>query len=281
MKGQVVSIIAGFYDVLAEEKVFRVRGAGKLRNANNPPVVGDFVEFTPNGMLEKVYERDNILIRPKIANISYAVVVNSLKEPALSEILLWRMIATLEFQRVKPILVFSKSDLANDIYSDDFKALGYKCFTLRNKKDQQFSALNDFLQENSDKMIVFMGQTGAGKTSLINLLTKQSRLTQEISKALGRGKHTTRTVEAIAYGKSAIVDTPGFSSLILPLTKEELSIAFFAYHDLSTKCKFSSCLHANVPTESCAVLQSIKTPSDTKRYQFYLKLLEETKNDKW
>lgn len=281
MRGQVVAIIAGFYDVLAEGKIFRVRGAGKLRNANQPPVVGDFVEFTPKGMLEKIYERRNVLVRPKIANISYAVVVNALKEPALSEILLWRMIATLEFQQVQPILVFSKSDLANDIYSDDFKELGYPCFTLRNKKDQQFSALNDFLQEHSDEMIVFMGQTGAGKTSLINLLTKQNRLTQEISKALGRGKHTTRVIEAIAYGKSAIVDTPGFSSLLLPLTKEELSIAFFAYHELSPKCKFTTCLHSNVPKESCAVLQSIKSKVDEKRYQFYLKLLEETTNEKW
>ncbi len=275
MQGQITKVNAGFYYISSEGKEYTTRGSGNLRNQGESPLVGDFVIFEPNGFVTKILPRKNFLVRPKVANVDQAIIVTSLKEPKYSSLLLNKFLAIIEFNNIEPIILFTKKDLAETSYKQEYTNQGYKVFEIDNNN---LETLNDLSKQFENKLSVFTGQTGAGKTTTINNLADLSRETQKISKALGRGKHTTRVVEIIDWLGGRLIDTPGFSSLEFKLKKLELAQSYKDFRRMSANCKFRSCLH-NVEPE-CKVIQSVNDGKISKeRYDDYLTLLKEANDE--
>lgn len=272
-KGQIIKIIAGFYDVKSfDNQIFRLRGSGTLRDNNILPLVGDYVQFKDDQLLISIEPRNNELIRPKVANIDQAIIVTALSEPSFSSLLLDKMLAIIESQSIPVLIIFTKSDLGNQQPYHDYQSQNYQCFMVNNHDND--TNWNEIKKVLKNKLTVFTGQSGAGKTSLLNNLFNLSNETNEISKALNRGKHTTRVVEIFEKEDMKIIDTPGFSSLTINLTKEELSKSYFDFKKWSKLCEFTSCLHYK--EENCEIKRQLKMKKLlNSRYENYIKMLLE------
>ncbi len=271
-QGQVIKVIAGFYDVVSNNNIYRLRASGSLRDNNINPVVGDIVEFKDDSLLLKVNERRNFLIRPKVANVDQVVIITSLAEPKFSSLLLDKFLAIIESQNIDVIIIFTKADLGDNQPYFDYQSQGYKCLLINNKNME--NEIENIRNNFKNKLSVFTGQTGVGKTSTINNLLNLDRATGEISKSLGRGKHTTREVEILINNNIEIIDTPGFSSLEIQLTKQELAHSYFDFKEWSKHCKFSSCLHHK--EIECEVKRKLEEGNLLQsRYDNYIKMLLE------
>ncbi|MGL5591955.1 MAG: ribosome small subunit-dependent GTPase A [Metamycoplasmataceae bacterium] len=277
MVGKVLKINSGFYDIFSEGKIYRTRGSGNLREAANNPLVGDFVKFNPDGFLYEILERKNFLTRPKVANIDQVVIVTALCEPKFSSFILDKFLAIVEFQDIKPIILFTKTDLTNDNIYQDYKSQGYTVLKISNIDEQQdFSALKKLLV---NKLSVFTGQSGAGKSSTINNIANLNLETQNISKSLGRGKHTTRIVEIYKLDEFELIDTPGFSILESTLSKNELAKSFHDFRKLSLECEFRTCIHFK--ELKCKIKEEVEKGNIlTSRYKNYLRLISEVDGEK-
>lgn len=272
MIGQVIKVNAGFYDILSEGKIFRTRGSGNLRETLQNPLVGDNVMFNPDGFVYEILERKNFLIRPKVANIDQVIIVTALAEPKFSSFLLDKFLAIIEFQEIKPIILFTKSDLINDDIYKDYKSQGYDVLKISNNdSSQNYDELKKIL---NSKLSVFTGQSGAGKSTTINNISNLNIETQIISKSLGRGKHTTRTVEIHILDNYEIIDTPGFSILEATLTKNELAKSFHDFKKLSFECEFRTCIHFK--EIKCKIKDEVENGRILRsRYKNYIRLISE------
>ena len=274
MKGQVYKVISGFYDVLCDDKMYRVRGSGNLRNQEESPLVGDYVIFEPKGFITEILERKNSLVRPKVANIDQVIIVQSYIFPNYSSLLLNKFLAIIEANNIKPIIIFTKIDLTKETHLQEYKNQGYETYEISNNNLNTLKVLKNVFK---NKLSVFTGQTGAGKSSTINSLANTDLKTQEISKYLNRGKHTTRVVEIIPWLSGKLVDTPGFSSLEFNLSKLKLARSYHDFKKYSQYCKFPrTCLHNK--EKECGIKTAVKNKIITKqRYEDYLKILMEIK----
>lgn len=261
MKGIIQQSLSGFYDVIADGKIYRTRGRGNFRKKKIKPVVGDQVEFS-DGYLLKVLPRKNQMVRPPVANITMAVVVTATIQPTFSPNLLDRQLVGLEEQGITPLIFFSKTDLLTDGQYDHiqevaagYSKIGYRVFVNRQPfaKDQ----LSRLQKPLIGQVVTMMGQTGAGKSTLLNHLAPELDLaTGEISQALKRGRHTTRKVSLLNVNGALIADTPGFSSYeAFDMTVEELPNLFPEMRRLAPECKFRGCLHLKEPR--CAVKNAL------------------------
>ena len=213
MQGQIIKALAGFYYVESDGQVYQTRARGNFRKKGHTPYVGDWVEFSAEenseGYILEIHERKNSLVRPPIVNIDQAVVIMSVKEPDFNSNLLDRFLVLLEHKGIHPIVYISKMDLLEDseeldFYEKTYRAIGYDFVTSK----------EELLPLLTDKVTVFMGQTGVGKSTLLNKIAPDLNLeTGEISDSLGRGRHTTRAVSFYNLNGGKIADTPGFSSL--------------------------------------------------------------------
>ncbi|MDK2819587.1 MAG: ribosome small subunit-dependent GTPase A [Mycoplasmataceae bacterium] len=277
MIGKVLKVNAGFYDILSsDEKVYRTRGSGNLRETSQNPLVGDQVKFNPDGFLFEILPRKNFLIRPKVANIDQVVIVTALTQPKFSSFLLDKFLAIIEFQEIEPIILFTKSDLIDDKIYCEYKSQGYKVLKISNEdKNQDFTELVNLLK---GKLSVFTGQSGAGKSSTINNISNLDIKTQIISKSLGRGKHTTRTVEIYRLDEFELIDTPGFSILESNLSENDLAKSFHDFRKLSFKCEFRTCIHFR--EINCKIKDEVEKGNIMKsRYDNYLRLISEVKEN--
>lgn len=280
MIGKVYSIISGIYFIKQEgnEKIHKIPASGKLRFNQNSPLVGDLVKFNENILLD-ILPRKNSFIRPKVANIDQVIVVMSLFKPRFNSFLLDKYLSIIEFKKITPILFFTKSDLGKSNWNEIYKNMGYRTYLINNTNLTNKDELKNIFKE---KTSVFLGQTGVGKTTTINNLSNSNFLTQEISKALGRGKHTTREVRIIEYNNGELIDTPGFSSIDLELSDKELSKSFFFLQESSLKCKYRTCLHVNEDLRDCNIKQKVESKEWPKfRNENYLKLMIQTKKENW
>ncbi len=260
-KGQIVQSLSGYYDVQANGTIFRTRARGNFRNKKTSPLVGDWVEFKADnekeGYLLKILKRKNRLVRPPVVNVDCGIVVTACKEPQFSANLLDRQLLMLENNNISPFIYFSKADLLSKEERPDFLSLVNSYQKLYSSyiadKDDPGGIRTDFLGKIHSKVIVVMGQTGAGKSTFLNLVDPSLKLeTAQISKALSRGKHTTRKVTLRKIQDNLIADTPGFSSFeIMNVTKEELPLLYPEFLQLCDKCKYRGCLHLKEP--GCAV----------------------------
>lgn len=225
-----------------------------------------------------VLPRHNCLVRPPICNVDQALIVSSCKEPDFSSILLDKFLLVIEHLGIEPIIIISKMDLDEDEsvkqYVKDYRQAGYRVYEISSKDNHGLEELKTVFK---DKVSVITGQSGVGKSSFLNALDINLKLeTNEISKSLGRGKHTTRHVELLKMYGGYLGDTPGFSSLELEMTPEELAVAYHDFAQFSHECKFRGCLHDSEP--NCGVKKAVEDGKISKeRYEHYLMNLQDVK----
>lgn len=281
---QIRKALSGFYYVYDEGKLVQTRGRGVFRNRGITPLVGDFVNYVVegdnDGTLTEVLPRKNELVRPPIANVDQALLVFSVKEPNFNTVLLDRFLVVLESFRVHPIICLTKMDLLEEEekarieqYRSHYEEIGYTIIETYIDDPQLLDKITPLL---ADKTTVLAGQSGVGKSTLLNTLMPELDLkTGVISQALGRGKHTTRHVELIEVAGGLIADTPGFSSFDFDtIDKEELTSCFPELQAASENCKFRECLHLKEP--KCEVKKLVEEKEIQQyRYDHYLQFLQE------
>lgn len=285
--GILTKSIGGFYYVEAADTVYTCKARGSFRKDGISPVAGDKVEITvhdgENGTVDVILPRRNVLMRPPVANVDLLILVVSVAEPSPNLQILDKMIAIAERKEIEPIIVINKTDLqSGEEIAAIYRNAGFHCYTVSAKEPQTVRPLYEKLQ---GKVSAFTGNSGVGKSSILNALEPSLTLeTGEISKKLGRGRHTTRCATLFHVGNGLIVDTPGFSSLDVSMVEdtldnEQLFYCFREFEQYFGKCRFSSCTHVSEP--NCAVRQAVDAgkiaPS---RYASYVALYEQLKTKK-
>ncbi len=287
--GMIVKALSGFYYVHNEEGLFQCRGRGNFRKRQIKPLVGDQVEFEAenrtDGYILEVFERKNELIRPPIANVDQAILVFSALEPDFSPLLLDRFLVHIEANDIAPLIIISKIDLLDtasrqeiDEHKRQYEQIGYHVLLTSTMDIDGLEHLTPYLK---GKVSVVAGQSGVGKSSLLNHLKPELAIeTNEISTHLGRGKHTTRHVELLPISGGLVADTPGFSSLdFIHLEAEDLSSCFPEMAERASDCKFRGCTHTSEP--GCAVKKALELGEiNASRFEHYVQFLEEIKNQK-
>lgn len=276
MIGRILSTIGGIYVVHSNGVNYRLFPKGVFRHRNQKLLVGDEVEFDDIDMvITEIKDRRNELIRPKVANIDNLLITMSVMEPELSVELLYKFLTYANMNNIKASVIFTKVDMLKDFshldsVKQDLNKLGYEVYYLAKNDEKEIARLKNDI---NGKLVVFMGQTGVGKSSAINHIDPNfDRNIGEYSVALGRGKHQTKEVILLPYEGGFIGDTPGFSSLDLNIYKEDLAQYFPGYSSLYTECYFSNCLHQN--EKQCKIKEEIEKGNLSKEgYDAYLKLL--------
>ena len=269
MQGKIIKIISNNFTVLAD-KEYICGARGKFRNLKITPLVGDEVTFDEKKkIILQISSRKNSLIRPPIANIDQALIVVSVKEPNLDLYLLDKLLCLIEFNNIKPIICFTKLDLLDDRTNIDklkkyYQSIGYQVYY---NKEESIKKIF------KDKITVIAGQSGAGKSTLLNILDSNLNLqTNNISKALGRGKHTTRHVSLINILDGWCADTPGFSSLDLKeMTLSDIRDNFVEFNLYRDKCAYKDCMHDK--EDNCEIKRRINKDILESRYINYIKLV--------
>lgn len=279
-EGRIVRSLSGFYDVQTGDGLVTCRARGILRKEGNSPLTGDLVEITVErgkGMVEKILPRKNKFIRPAVANIDALVVFAANVNPVTEPYLIDRVAAIAGDQNVQVVLCVNKCDL--DPALDLVRIYEHAGFTVICTSAETGEGVDQLRQAISGKLVAFTGNSGVGKSSILNRLAPELNLaTGEVSEKLGRGRHTTRHVELYYLGEDTYVaDTPGFSSFDTDqmdvILKENLQYAFPDFGVYIGKCRFDDCSHRKEP--DCAVRAALEAGAIEKsRYDSYLKLYE-------
>lgn len=289
-EGRIIKALSGFYYVKTEDgEVIQCRGRGVFRKKKITPLVGDFVKFEADspeeGYIIEINPRENELVRPPIANIDQAIIVNAAIQPDFSTTLLDRFLVLIEAKHIKPVILISKMDLISEeerktieAYRDDYEKIGYRVELVSSKESDGVLSIEDYF---ANVVTVFAGQSGVGKSSILNALKPSLLLkTAAISESLGRGKHTTRHVELVQVNNGLVADTPGFSALdFQEIEGEDLADCFPEMQERKGECKFRGCMHHKEP--QCAVKEAVETGEiSSYRYEHYLTFLEEIQSRK-
>lgn len=276
MQGKIIKQISNDYTVELENKEKVIcKARGKFRKMHITPLVGDIVTIDyPNRYIMEILKRKNELIRPSIANVDQAVIITSVHIPNFSSNLLDKLLVTIEYNNILPIICFTKLDLIDDEtrleidkYINYYRKIGYQVYL---NTDEELKSIF------KNKVTVFAGQSGAGKSTLLNRLDCSLKLdTGEVSVALGRGKHTTRHVELIPLLDGLVADTPGFSSLTFDgMTKEDIRDNFIEFNTYRDNCEYKDCMHHN--EQKCSIKEKvIQGEIIASRYDNYIKFITE------
>lgn len=295
-EGVIHHSLSGFYQVWTGDQSFTTKPKGLFRHTKLKPMVGDRVTIEVDlndpysqGRMVDVKERFNVLVRPPVVNVDYAIVVMALVEPDFSYGLLDQYLVTLEDQHIQPLILLTKLDKLIELKGDQvaqqivdtiqsvYDKVGYPVWV--KEETELFSqTFKDQLQEG---IYITMGQSGAGKSTFLNQLLPQAQIeTGDISQSLNRGRHTTRQVTLYPVAKGLVADTPGFSSLELPdIDLDELRLLFPEIRQAGQECKFRSCIHVQEP--KCHVKDLVDqgeiSPHRYKSYKHFLDKLRENK----
>ncbi len=287
VNGTIIKGIGGFYYVEAADEIFECKARGVFRKEKLTPLVGDKVTVSINdnaeNTIDEIMPRKNVLTRPPVVNIDNLIIVVSTVEPKPSTLVIDKLIAVAEHKDIEPIIVITKSDLASarEIY-DIYTLAGFNTIIVSNETG---NGIDDVKAVLKDKISALTGNSGVGKTSLLNNLDSSLELkTAHISKKLGRGRHTTRQAELYRVCGGFVVDTPGFSSFEIDkgdiIMKDELPYCFRDFSEYIDKCKFSpSCTHTT--DKGCAVIEAVNEGKISKsRHNSYVQLYNAVKDIK-
>lgn len=274
MKGQIIRNISNLYRVKCGSLEFDCQARGIFRKNKVKPMVGDYVIINEGDkLITEILPRHNELLRPVVANVDLAIIVMSVKKPDLDLNLLDKFLTVIIYNNIEPVIYFSKVDLLDERKLEELECLKLYYESIGIKVYQRTDS-DRLVGHLKGKIAVLAGQSGAGKSTLVNNLRPDLSLkTQEISEALGRGKHTTRHVELYQVGEGFLVDTPGFSSLSLDnIPKEGVRDSFIEFSNY--ECKFRDCMHH--AEKNCAVKEAISKKEILKsRYDNYRQFLKE------
>lgn len=275
MQGIIIKNISNDYVVKSENKLYTCKARGKFRIEKITPFVGDNCIFDEKKhYITELLPRRTELVRPPIANIDQAFIITSVKEPDLELNLLDKLLCIIEYNNITPVICFTKLDLLEQKEKESieniinyYKNIGYKVF--------KNTEIENIKKQFKDRITVFTGQSGAGKSTLLNKLNPNLNLkTNEISLALGRGKHTTRHVELIEMYDGLIADTPGFSSLsFIGMKNEDIRDNFIEFNNYRHLCEYKDCMHEN--ELNCEIKNQLKENNILKtRYENYIKFIK-------
>ena len=278
--GLIIKSIGGLYTVESPDGIYECVARGIFRKEGRSPCVGDTVTFSDEKVIKDIMPRRNHIIRPPLANMDQLIFVVSVCEPSPNLLLLDKFIAIAEYKNIKPVVVITKVDLdRSDNICSVYTRVGIDVVIIDYTDDSTVQKLKSML---AGKISAFTGNSGVGKSTLLNAIDSTLGIrTGEISKKLGRGRHTTR--ESRLYkleGGGYIADTPGFSTFETNkydiIKKEELSACFTEFSDFSGNCRFSDCSHTC--EKGCAVIQAVKDGLiPESRHESYCQMYEEAK----
>lgn len=272
---------------LSTKKEFFASPRKTLLVQKGPIYIGDFVEIGQDGTIVSFQERKNLLIRPRVVNLDLAIVVCSTIRPDYSSYLLEKFLTYLDFCNIPTLIAFSKVDLLNKTQKEYiisqanyYQSKGYLTYLTSKEDMASYSKIKEII---SNKTVAFMGQTGAGKSTLINAIDPNfNRAIGEYSTSLGRGKHQTKEVILLPFENGYIGDTPGFSSLdlkMIGLKDTDLYKYFPGFNTSFTKCFFKDCSHTH--EKECQVKKDVSNNLIQKEsYDNYVKLLKEIREGK-
>ena len=285
MTGVIIKSLSGFYYVSYEGEIYECKARGNFRKSGVSPLVGDRVEFSQTesgkGIINKVEERKNCLVRPPVANIEKLFIVSSFTLPTPNTFIIDKMIAIACHNNIEPIIVFNKCDMGDFAnWRAIYEKSGFKTYVVSASTGEGIENLKEELKAS---VSAFTGNSGVGKSSILNSLFGDNAIaTGEISEKLGRGRHTTRHTQlyVLPFG-GFVADTPGFSSLEIDVFdyafKEHLAEYFSEFLDYSDNCKFTGCTHTK--EKGCAVLDAVENGGIAKtRHESYIQLFESVKD---
>lgn len=283
--GLILKGIGGFYYVKAGDTVYECKARGVFRRNAITPLVGDHVklliEENQSPVIAEILPRKNSLIRPPMANLDQIVLVAATCDPAPSTLVIDKIIAAAEDKGISPILVISKIDLEQAQWLRDiYEPIGFPVVLVSSATGEGVEQVKELLR---GKITAFTGNSGVGKSSLLNQIDRRFCLeTGEISRKLGRGRHTTRQVELFPLeGGGYVADTPGFSAIQMErydvVHKEQLPYCFREFEPFLDQCRFPSCSHTC--EKGCAVLEAVREGKISRsRHESYVALYQEVKD---
>ncbi|RKD27832.1 ribosome biogenesis GTPase [Caminicella sporogenes DSM 14501] len=282
-EGIIVKGIGGFYYIKCGDNVYECRARGIFRKKNIKPLVGDYVKFTLNnensGVIEEILDRKSELLRPPVANVEHAIIVFAAKNPEPNMILLDKMLVLGEVAGLKLTICINKIDLDENgeiikKIQSIYKNTGYNIIFSSTKNDLGIDDIKNVLK---NKITVFAGPSGVGKSSILNAVQSNLKLkTGDISRKIKRGKHTTRHTELLELDFGGwVVDTPGFTSLNIDfIESEKIAECFPEFRKYLDECKFTDCMHINEP--DCKVKEALDNGFISKqRYENYVSFVKQ------
>ena len=288
MRGRIVRSLSGFYDVEAGDQVYTCKARGVFRKDGITPLCGDFVQFTPpqdadsEGTVDAILPRMNALQRPPLANLDCLFVIVSVCEPAPNALVIDRLTALAVHKQITPCIVVTKADLGDpEPIASVYRRAGFRTFCVGRDETDDADNIRAVLQGH---VSAFTGNTGVGKSTLLNTIDPALSLpTAQISRKLGRGRHTTRHVQLFPTCGGYVADTPGFSALDLEngefIRKDDLAFCFPEFAPYLTQCRFTSCAHTC--ERGCRVLQAVADGEiPPSRHESYVALYNEAKQIK-
>jgi len=287
-QGRVLKGIGGFYYVETQNGIIECKARGAFRNVNATVLVGDNVQIeydddSMKGVIERIFPRKNSLVRPAVSNIDKLYIVCSTTLPAPNFLNIDKLIAMAVHSSIEPVIVISKTDLQSaKALKDTYQKAGFEVFEI-NYQDQ--ASVEKIKESLYGKISVFTGNSGVGKSTLINAMFKNLALkTGEISLKLSRGRHTTRHIELFPLDMGGyIADTPGFSSIDFEagetILKDEVFSCFPDFKDFAADCRFPDCKH--IGERDCSVKDAVNEGKIVKsRYESYCTLYKEAEKIK-